>query len=60
MATKREKRDPYLWEALISILGLVIFISLAIVKYESDAHVPILLGVLIAAIIGLRAGYSWK
>ncbi len=60
MATKREKRDPYLWEALISILGLVFFISLAILRYESDAHVPILLGVLIAAIIGLRAGYSWK
>jgi len=60
MATKREKRDPYLWEALISILGLVLFISLAIVRYETDAHVPILLGVLIAAVIGLRAGYSWK
>ena len=60
MATKREKRDPYLWEALISILGLVLFISLAIVRYESDAHVPILLGVLVAAVIGLRAGYSWK
>ena len=60
MATKREKRDPYLWEALISILGLVFFISLAILRYESDAQVPILLGVLIAAIIGMRAGYSWK
>jgi NhaC family Na+:H+ antiporter len=60
MAAKREKRDPYLWEALISILGLVLFISLAIVRYGSDAHVPILLGVFIAAIIGLRAGYSWK
>jgi hypothetical protein len=24
MATKREKRDPYLWEALISILGLIV------------------------------------
>jgi len=60
MATKREKRDPYLWEALISILGLVFFISLAILRYETDAHVPILLGVFIAAIIGLRAGYSWK
>ena len=60
MATKREKRDPYLWEALISILGLVLFISLAILRYESDAQVPILLGVLIAAIIGMRAGYSWK
>ena len=33
MATKREKRDPYLWEALISILGLVLFISLAILRY---------------------------
>jgi NhaC family Na+:H+ antiporter len=60
MATKREKRDPYLWEALISILGLVLFISLAIVRYKIDAHVPILLGVLIAALIGLKAGFSWK
>ncbi len=60
MATTREKRDPYLWEALISILGLIVFISLAIVVYESDAHVPILLGVLVAAIIGLRAGFTWK
>jgi NhaC family Na+:H+ antiporter len=60
MASKREKRDPYLWEALISILGLVFFISLAIVRYESDAQVPILLGVLVAAVVGLRAGFSWK
>jgi len=60
MAARREKRDPYFWEALISILGLVFFISLAIVRYETDAHVPILLGVLVAAIIGMRAGYSWK
>jgi len=60
MATKREKRDPYLWEALISILGLVLFISLAIVRYESDPHVPILIGVFVAAMIGLKAGFTWK
>ena len=60
MATTREKRDPHLWEALISIMGLIVFISLAIVVYESDAHVPILLGVLVAAIIGLKAGFTWK
>jgi uncharacterized membrane protein YoaK (UPF0700 family) len=52
MATKREKRDPYLWEALISILGLIVFISLAILRYETDAHVPILLGVFVAAVVG--------
>ncbi len=60
MATTRQKRDPYLWEALISILGLIVFISLAIVVYEADAHVPILLGVLVAAVIGLKAGFTWK
>ena len=60
MATKRDKRDPYLWEALISILGLVLFISLAILRYGVDPHVPILLGVLVAAVIGMRAGFSWK
>ncbi|MDJ0782849.1 MAG: Na+/H+ antiporter NhaC [Desulfosarcinaceae bacterium] len=60
MADKREKRDPYLWEALVSILGLIIFISLAILRYETDAHVPILLGVFVAAMIGMRAGYTWK
>ncbi|BBO68657.1 Na+/H+ antiporter NhaC [Desulfosarcina alkanivorans] len=60
METKRTKRDPYFWEALISILGLIVFISLAIVRYETDAHVPILLGVLVAAVVGLKAGFSWK
>jgi len=60
MATKREKRDPYLWEALLSIVGLIVFISLAILRYETDAHVPILLGVFVAAVVGLRAGFSWK
>lgn len=60
MSKQLQKREPYLWESLISIVGLIFFISLAIVRYESDAHVPILLGVFVAAIIGLRAGYSWK
>jgi NhaC family Na+:H+ antiporter len=60
MASKGEKRDPHLWEALISILGLIFFISLAILRYEADAHVPILLGVFVAAMMGMRAGYTWK
>ncbi len=60
MKTTFAKRDPYVWEALISILALITFISLAIVKYESDAQVPILLGVMVAALMGLKAGFTWK
>ncbi|MBF0200545.1 MAG: Na+/H+ antiporter NhaC [Desulfamplus sp.] len=59
METKA-KRDPHVWEALISIVALVLFISLAIVKYESDAQVPILLGVMVAALIGIKAGFKWS
>ncbi len=60
MSFNREKRDPYFWESLVSIAGLILFISLAILRYETDAHVPILLGVFVAALVGLRAGYSYK
>jgi NhaC family Na+:H+ antiporter len=60
MTSKRQKRDPYLWEALISILALIVAISMAILRYETDAHIAILLGVLVAALVGLRAGFSWK
>jgi NhaC family Na+:H+ antiporter len=60
MSFNHEKRDPYFWEALVSIVGLIFFISLAILRYETDAHVPILLGVFVAALVGLRAGYSYK
>jgi NhaC family Na+:H+ antiporter len=60
MNLTREKREPYFWEAVISIVGLIFFISLAILRYETDPHVAILLGVLVAAIVGLRAGFSYK
>jgi len=60
MNLTREKRDPYFWEALISIVGLIFFISLAILRYETDPHVAILLGVIVAAVVGMRAGFSYK
>jgi len=54
------KRDPYVWESIISILALVFFISLSILKYKSDPQIPILLGVIVSSIIAFRAGFSWE
>ena len=53
------KRDPHVWESIISILAIVFFISLSIAKYEADPQVPILLGVLVASLVALRAGFSY-
>lgn len=53
-------RAPHFWEALISLFSLVVGISLSIVVYGLDPHVPMLLGVLVASVVGLRCGFSWQ
>ena len=56
----RQRRDPYLWEALLSLVSLVAGISIAIVVYGTDPHISMLLGVFVAALIAFKAGYSWS
>ncbi len=53
-------RAPHLWEALLAILVLVVSISSAIVFYETDPHIAMLLGVIAAAAVGLRCGHRWQ
>ena len=59
MFASKERRDPHLWEAILSLFSLVIGIMLSIVVYGTDPHIPMLLGVFVAAVIGYRAGFAW-
>ncbi len=59
MFASKTQREPYFWEAMISLFSLVVGIMLSIVVYGTDPHIPMLLGVLVSAIVGYRAGYSW-
>ncbi len=56
----KERRDPYLWEALVSLLSLVVGITLSIVVYGTDPHIPMMLGVLVSAVVAYRIGYKWE
>jgi NhaC family Na+:H+ antiporter len=60
MLKAQEQRDPYIWEALISLFSLVAGISISIVVYGADPHIPMLLGVFVAAVIAWRAGFEWE
>jgi NhaC family Na+:H+ antiporter len=60
MLRAQEQRDPYIWEALISLVSLVAGISVSIVVYGADPHIPMLLGVFVAAVIAWRAGFEWQ
>ena len=53
-------RAPHFWEAIISLLSLIVGISVSIVVYGLDPHIPMLLGVLVASIVGLKCGFSWQ
>ena len=59
MIRPREPREPYFWEALISLLSLVIGISISLVKFGTDPHIPMLLGVFVASVIAYNVGYNW-
>lgn len=52
-------RAPTMLEALISLFSLVLGISVSIVVYGLDPHIPMLLGVVVASLVALRCGFSW-
>ena len=55
-----EVRPPHLYEAIISFLGIVIVMSVGIVIYGVDPHIPMFIGVIIAALVSMKIGYKWQ
>ncbi len=53
-------RQPHLWEALVSLLSLVVGISLSIVVFGTEPHIAMLFGVLVASVVAWRCGHKWK
>lgn len=57
---KPRPRDAFLYEALLSFGVLVLVMAVGIIKYQVDPHMPMLIGVMCAALIALRIGYKWE
>ena len=55
-----EVRPPHLYEAIISFLGIVVVMSVGIVVYGVDPHIPMFVGVIIAALVSIKIGYKWQ
>lgn len=62
--TKRVKRDPKLWEALIPVIltiMLLMYTVLEIFGVMGEVHMPLIFGALISATMAIFVwGYSWK
>lgn len=56
----RQPRAPHFWEAIVSFLGLIVVMSIGIIIFKVDPHIPMFVGVIIAALISLKLGYKWE
>ena len=56
----REPRMPKVLEALITLGLLIAVLAVGIVIYGADVHVPMFVGVCVAAIMALYLGHKWE
>lgn len=59
-AKKSGAKPTKMIHALISFGGLVLVMAVGIIIFEVDPHVPMFIGVIIAAIVSLTLGYKWE
>ena len=57
---EKEVRKANFSEAHFTFVSLTIIMFISIIKYEESPHIPMLIGVLIASLVALKIGYSWK
>lgn len=57
---KKTPRMPKVWQSLVVLLFLVAMLAVGIIVFGVDPHVPMLLGVMGAAIMAMVLGYSWE
>lgn len=55
----RTPREPKLWEALVSFGALIAIMAAGIIVFGVDPHVPMFIGVCVAAIMAMKLGYDW-
>lgn len=57
---EKEVRKANFAEALFTFASLTIIMFISIIKYEESPHISMLIGVLIASLVALKIGYTWK
>ncbi|MBN1541016.1 Na+/H+ antiporter NhaC [candidate division KSB1 bacterium] len=53
-------RSFVLWQSLIPVFSLIIFLSINIVMFEGTPHIPLIMGTVVAGALALSQGSSWR
>ncbi|MDR3333482.1 MAG: Na+/H+ antiporter NhaC [Treponema sp.] len=56
---RRTPRAPKIWEALLSLVVLIVVMAVGIIVFHVDPHIPMIIGTAFAALMALWLGYDW-
>ncbi|MBR2675045.1 MAG: Na+/H+ antiporter NhaC [Mogibacterium sp.] len=57
---EREIKETKLWHALTTFIILVVVMSVGILIFEVDPHIPMFIGVIASAVMAMVLGYKWS
>lgn len=57
---KKVMRKPYLWEALVPIIGMAIIIVYSMLVLKLEPHIPIVISTILAALMAYKVGCDWE
>ncbi|MBN1466073.1 sodium:proton antiporter, partial [candidate division KSB1 bacterium] len=53
-------RQATLWQALVPVIGMILFLAFNVLKFGGSAHIPLIGGAVLASLVGLGLGHTWK
>jgi Na+:H+ antiporter, NhaC family len=53
-------KQAKLWQALLPVFLMILFLSVNVLRYGGSPHIPLIFGSVIASLMGLHLGHSWK
>lgn len=56
----KSPRKPYIYEAIVTLLFLILVMAIGIAVFKKEPHIPMLFGAAFAALMAVRLGYKWK
>ena len=59
MSETKQPRMPKVWEALIPVAAIMIFMIVGTVVWGMDPHIPLVLACVVTAFVAAACGYKW-
>jgi len=54
------QKQANIYQALVPVFLMILFLGVNVIVFKGSPHIPLIFGTIIASLMGLYLGYSWK